>query len=306
MNANFISHYGTSLVNGTRWIPSLTFSHQDESNKYSLSSLWQELPDSRNAGVFHRFLVPLVAQCNPQKIGFHNEKRDEEKVNCQKKKQEVRILIKSAECISTSCARGINFMKGNERINPEGFNCDLVRLLVRSWGIASYVKWECSIMLYLNEEYKGSLAAAIRQHSPASFTVSPPPFSREHYFNFFLGLNWFVCPHFFFRQLVARGGRRAYVRRSRISGGPFISIGLWYSIESAKWIYWYAWNRRRWATNIAFSTNHLITIVLAGECFKTRLNDTAAKAENEMKGWFLHRFQISSIISPISHHEDSF
>ncbi len=32
---------------------------------------------------------------------------------------------------------------------------------------------------------------------------------RISYFSFFLGLNWFVWPHFFLRQLVARGGNRA-------------------------------------------------------------------------------------------------
>lgn len=41
------------------------------------------------------------------------------------------------------------------------------------------------------------------------------PLKQQHpcrpklYFSFFLGRNWFVCPHFFLRQLVARGWRRA-------------------------------------------------------------------------------------------------
>lgn len=33
--------------------------------------------------------------------------------------------------------------------------------------------------------------------------------TMEIYFSFFFGLNWLVCPHFFFLQLVARGGSRA-------------------------------------------------------------------------------------------------
>ena len=32
---------------------------------------------------------------------------------------------------------------------------------------------------------------------------------RIIYLSFFFGRSWFVCPHFFFLQLVARGGRRA-------------------------------------------------------------------------------------------------
>jgi hypothetical protein len=31
------------------------------------------------------------------------------------------------------------------------------------------------------------------------------------YLSFFLGRSWLVWPHFFFRQLVARGGKRAYI-----------------------------------------------------------------------------------------------
>jgi hypothetical protein len=31
----------------------------------------------------------------------------------------------------------------------------------------------------------------------------------QAYFNFFLMRSWLVCPHFFLRQLLARGGRRA-------------------------------------------------------------------------------------------------
>ena len=38
---------------------------------------------------------------------------------------------------------------------------------------------------------------------------SPPAQYLLLYFNFFLGRSWLVWPHFFFLQLVARGGRRA-------------------------------------------------------------------------------------------------
>lgn len=37
------------------------------------------------------------------------------------------------------------------------------------------------------------------------------------YFSFFFGRSWFVCPHFFLRQLVARGGRRAYSLSRQLS-----------------------------------------------------------------------------------------
>jgi len=32
---------------------------------------------------------------------------------------------------------------------------------------------------------------------------------KKFYFNFFLGLSWFECPHFFLRQFLARGGNLA-------------------------------------------------------------------------------------------------
>ena len=40
--------------------------------------------------------------------------------------------------------------------------------------------------------------------------VTPPTASKPPvYFNFFLGRSWLVWPHFFLRQLTARGCRRA-------------------------------------------------------------------------------------------------
>ena len=35
------------------------------------------------------------------------------------------------------------------------------------------------------------------------------PRHRSIYFNFFFGRSWLVWPHFFLRQFLARGGRRA-------------------------------------------------------------------------------------------------
>lgn len=40
------------------------------------------------------------------------------------------------------------------------------------------------------------------------------------YFSFFLGRSWLVCPHFFLRQLVALGGRRAFIRGALLVGIP--------------------------------------------------------------------------------------
>lgn len=41
-------------------------------------------------------------------------------------------------------------------------------------------------------------------------------------------------------------------------------------------------NKKR-ATDIAFPTNHFVAIILACERFETRLDNSTAKAENEMK-----------------------
>jgi len=49
----------------------------------------------------------------------------------------------------------------------------------------------------------------IHSVSPQSVKSTQTPSSRIVHFSFFFGRSWLVCPHFFFLQLVARGGRRA-------------------------------------------------------------------------------------------------
>lgn len=45
--------------------------------------------------------------------------------------------------------------------------------------------------------------------------------AHNHYLSFFLGRSWLLCPHFFLRQFVARGGRRACQDvQCQIIGGP--------------------------------------------------------------------------------------
>lgn len=70
---------------------------------------------------------------------------------------------------------------------------------------------------YSDEELGGSNEAQVR-HAVES---KPKPrnlptigalrafYQTRVYLSFFLGRNCEVCPHFFFRQLVARGGKRA-------------------------------------------------------------------------------------------------
>jgi hypothetical protein len=56
-----------------------------------------------------------------------------------------------------------------------------------------------------------------RNHPPLtilsfhSLPISQTPNERTVYFSFFFGRSWLVWPHFFFLQLVARGGRRACI-----------------------------------------------------------------------------------------------
>lgn len=45
--------------------------------------------------------------------------------------------------------------------------------------------------------------------TPISTSQLKPQPQRVLYLSFFFGRSWFVWPHFFFRQFVARGGRRA-------------------------------------------------------------------------------------------------
>jgi len=45
--------------------------------------------------------------------------------------------------------------------------------------------------------------------APAPSFLALPYTARALYLSFFLMRRWLVCPHFFFRQFLARGGRRA-------------------------------------------------------------------------------------------------
>lgn len=72
-----------------------------------------------------------------------------------------------------------------------------------------------------------------------------------------------MCPHFFFLQLVARGGRRAY---------PIISIRSLHLQHH---------------THIALSADHLVAVVLACQSLERRLNDTSSQSENQVESRFL-------------------
>lgn len=91
-----------------------------------------------------------------------------------------------------------------------------------------------------------------------------------------------MCPHFFFLQLVARGGRRACT--------PVISI------SSRGW-------GRISITYVALSADHLVAVELGCKGLERRLNDTTTETENEMKSRFLETsivsHQILEIILPV-------
>ena len=65
-----------------------------------------------------------------------------------------------------------------------------------------WFRFRCSLVLMhivQTNRAKGWLNSELNQNL-LSFNI---------YFNFFFGRNWLVCPHFFLRQFLARGGRRA-------------------------------------------------------------------------------------------------
>jgi hypothetical protein len=73
----------------------------------------------------------------------------------------------------------------------------------------------CSIACSYCDKYSQSCLQ--RNHPPLtslsfhSLPISQTPNERTIYFSFFFGRSWLVWPHFFFLQLVARGGRRACI-----------------------------------------------------------------------------------------------
>lgn len=79
------------------------------------------------------------------------------------------------------------------------------------------------------------------------------------------------------RQLVARGGRRAYI--TVVSSMPVNGVCFF--------------------TYIALSADHLVTVVFGSESLEGGLNESTTETENEMKGGFL-RNCISICCSQIS------
>ena len=73
-----------------------------------------------------------------------------------------------------------------------------------------------------------------------------------------------MCPHFFFLQLVARGGRRAY----KLSAFPDHIVS-------------------RLVAYVALSADHLVAVELGGKGLERGLDDATTKTENEMKSRFL-------------------
>lgn len=85
---------------------------------------------------------------------------------------------------------------------------------------------------------------------------------RVDYFSFFFGRSWLVCPHLRFRQLVARGGRRACIHPSALHSQS---------------------NNSSWWSYVALAADHLLAVVLGSKDLERGLNDTTTETEDEMQ-----------------------
>lgn len=92
---------------------------------------------------------------------------------------------------------------------------------------------------------------------------------RSIYFSFFLGRSWLVCPHFFLRQLVALGGRRAFIWEASLVG--------------------YERDRQRelGKTNVAFTADHLLAVILGGKSLQRGLNDSTTETKDQVESRLL-------------------
>jgi len=86
------------------------------------------------------------------------------------------------------------------------------------------------------------------------------------YLSFFLGRSWLVWPHLRLRQLVARGGRRAW--------DPALATRT-------------AAHRDQRLPYIALAADHLLAVELGGESLQRGLNDTTTQAEDEVESRLL-------------------
>jgi hypothetical protein len=78
-----------------------------------------------------------------------------------------------------------------------------------------------------------------------------------------------VWPHFFLRQLVARGGRRACRERYVRNPGPDAV-----AIPAAE-------------TYVALAADGLVAVVLGGKGLERGLNDTTTETEDQVEGRLL-------------------
>lgn len=89
----------------------------------------------------------------------------------------------------------------------------------------------------------------------------------QHYFNFFFGRNWLVCPHFYARSQQA----------ALNNGGRSSLTHLLPAIRST-----------RWESGVALPTDGLVTVIFGSERFERGFDDTAAEAEDQVEcGFFL-------------------
>ena len=134
-----------------------------------------------------------------------------------------------------------------------------------------------------------------------------PTASRAYlYLSFFLGLSWLVWPHFFLRQLVARGGRRACCRYESSAARPLrglpyvktrrkmnpvketsLSRVMKYRNAMGKMENRKEGRCRMGWTYVAFPADHLVAVVLASQSLEGGLDDTTTETEDKMKGRLL-------------------
>jgi hypothetical protein len=108
-------------------------------------------------------------------------------------------------------------------------NMNLSAVLLRSSNSTQLHDHHCTDLVRITTMYHHSCVDRCSIAAHAIFVIQPSvktstlvsislqvnPNARYHnvYLSFFFGRSWLVWPHFFFLQLVARGGRRAYLQR---------------------------------------------------------------------------------------------
>lgn len=87
-----------------------------------------------------------------------------------------------------------------------------------------------------------------------------------------------MCPHFFLRQLVALGGRRACEER-------LLDPGVYFICHREE--HWCLLGYLRSETYVALAADHLVAVVLGGKGLEGRLNDTTTETEDQVESGFL-------------------